>query len=76
MIVPFVYELRQRGVPVGVQEALALASALEHGLHDSSLDGFYFVARSVLVHTCPPLRKPAQATVVAGLPSPSNSGSK
>ena len=51
MIVPFVYELRSRGVPVGVQEALALAGALESGLHDSSLDGFYYVARSLLVHT-------------------------
>ncbi|MFW5921486.1 MAG: VWA containing CoxE family protein, partial [Polyangiales bacterium] len=51
MIVPFVYELRKRGVPVGVQETIALAKALEGGLHDSSLDGFYYVARSLLVHT-------------------------
>jgi hypothetical protein len=50
MFIPFLYELRARKVPVGAQEALALAAALERGLHDSSLDGFYFVARSLLVH--------------------------
>jgi uncharacterized protein len=50
MFVPFLYELRSRKVPVGTQEALALARALGHGLHDSSLDGFYEVARALLVH--------------------------
>ncbi len=50
MFVPFLYELRARKVPVGTQEAIALAQALKQGLHDSSLDGFYFVARSLLVH--------------------------
>ncbi len=50
MFVPFLYELRSRKVPVGTTEAVALAQALEHGLHESSLDGFYFVARSLLVH--------------------------
>jgi len=50
MFVPFLYELRSRKVPVGTQEALALAQALTQGLHDSSLEGFYFVARSLLVH--------------------------
>ncbi len=51
MFLPFLYELRRRGVPVGAQEALALAGALQAGLHDSSLDGFYHVARALLVHT-------------------------
>lgn len=51
MFLPFLYELRRRGVPVGTQEALALAGALHAGLHDSSLDGFYHVARSLLVHS-------------------------
>src|SRR5438477_5408144 len=51
MLVPFIYELRARKVPVGTQETLALAGALEKGLHDSSLDGFYWVARSMLVHS-------------------------
>lgn len=50
MFVPFLFELRSRKVPVGTTEAVALAQALEHGLHESSLDGFYFVARSLLVH--------------------------
>ena len=51
MFVPFLYELRKRGVPVGTQEAVALARALEAGLHDSALDGFYHVARALLVHS-------------------------
>ena len=51
MFLPFLYELRKRGVLVGAQEALALAGALKAGLHDSSLDGFYHVARSLLVHS-------------------------
>lgn len=51
MFLPFLYELRRRGVPVGTQEALALAGALHAGLHDSSLDGFYHVARALLVHS-------------------------
>jgi hypothetical protein len=51
MYLPFLFELRKRGVPVGTQEALALAGALKAGLHDSSLDGFYHVARALLVHS-------------------------
>lgn len=51
MFLPFLYELRSRKVPVGTQEALALAQALEAGLHDSSLDGFYDVSRALLVHS-------------------------
>ncbi len=51
MFIPFLYELRSRGVPVGAQEALALARALGAGLHDSSLDGFYHVARAILIHS-------------------------
>lgn len=51
MIVDFLYALRERKVPVGAQEAVALAGALSKGLHDSSLDGFYHVARSLLVHS-------------------------
>lgn len=48
--VPFLYELRARKVKVGAQEALALAKALAMGLHDSSLDGFYYTARAICVH--------------------------
>lgn len=50
MFIPFLYELRSRKVPVGTQEAVALAAALKAGLHDSSLEGFYYVARALLVH--------------------------
>lgn len=49
MFVPFLYELRSRKVPVGATEAVALGRALLEGLHDSSLEGFYFVARALLV---------------------------
>lgn len=51
MLFEFLYELRRRKVPVGTHEAVALAGALKAGLHDSSLDGFYYVARSLLVHS-------------------------
>jgi uncharacterized protein len=51
VFVDFLYELRQRKVPVGTQEAVALARALAADLHESSLEGFYFVARSILVHS-------------------------
>src|SRR3954466_12065600 len=50
MFVPFVYELRDRGVKVGAQEALSLAEALAAGLHNGTLDGFYEVARALCVH--------------------------
>ena len=50
MFVDFLYELRKRKVPVGGMEAVVLARALAKGLHESSLDGFYHVARAVLVH--------------------------
>ncbi|MGE0496076.1 MAG: VWA domain-containing protein [Vulcanimicrobiota bacterium] len=51
MFVPFLYELRSRGVPVGTQEAVALAEALKKGLHQSSLDGFYHISRALMVHS-------------------------
>ena len=50
MFVPFLYELRDRGVNVGGQEALSLAEALGLGLHKGTLDGFYEVARALCVH--------------------------
>lgn len=51
MFLPFLYELRRRKVPVGATEAVQLAAALKHGLHDCSLEGFYYVARALLVHS-------------------------
>jgi uncharacterized protein len=50
VIVPFLYELRERKLKVGSQEAILLARALSLGLHGSSLDGFYYLARALLVH--------------------------
>ncbi|MEM1418970.1 MAG: 4'-phosphopantetheinyl transferase superfamily protein, partial [Myxococcota bacterium] len=50
MFVPFLYQLRELGVPVGTGEAVALAQALRLGLHEQSLDQFYYVSRSLLVH--------------------------
>ena len=51
MFVEFLYELRKRRVPVGMQEAVAVGAALQQGLHDSSLEGFYHVARALMVHS-------------------------
>ncbi len=48
--VSFLFELRARKLKVGAQEAMSLARALAMGLHDSSLDGFYHVARALCVH--------------------------
>jgi uncharacterized protein with von Willebrand factor type A (vWA) domain len=50
MFIDFLYELRARKVPVGTQEAVALARALHAGLHESTLDGFYHLARALLIH--------------------------
>lgn len=50
MLIPFLYRLRSYDVPVGTQEILALAQALKAGLHDNSILGFYYVARSLLIH--------------------------
>src|SRR6185503_4642566 len=50
MFVAFLYELRDRGVKVGAQEALSLAQSLGLGLHKGTLDGFYEVARALCVH--------------------------
>lgn len=49
MLFEFMDELRRRKVPVATQEWLALMQALKLGLHRSSLDGFYHLARAVLV---------------------------
>ncbi len=49
MFLDFFYNLRRHKVPVATQDWLALARAIELGLHDSSLDGFYHLARAVCV---------------------------
>jgi hypothetical protein len=50
VLVPFLYELRSRQLKVGTQEMVQLARAMLLGLHRSSLDGFYYLARALLVH--------------------------
>lgn len=50
LLVPFLFELRRRKMKVGPTELLAVARALAMGLHEDSLDGFYYVARALVVH--------------------------
>jgi len=50
MLVEFLFDLRAEGLKVGPTELVTLAKALTLGLHDSSLDGFYDVARALCVH--------------------------
>ena len=45
----FFYELRDEGVPVGLQEWNMLLEALQKGLHGSSLQRFYHLSRACLV---------------------------
>jgi uncharacterized protein len=49
VLVGFLYELRRQGLKVSTHEWMALMEALARGLHESSLDGFYRVARAVCV---------------------------
>ncbi len=51
LLVPFLFELRKRRLPVGPTEIGALARALLANVHETSLTGFYYVARSLLVHS-------------------------
>jgi uncharacterized protein len=51
ILLNFLYELRRRKVPVGLQEWMTLLFALDQELHQNSLDVFYNLARSILVHT-------------------------
>lgn len=51
ILVPFMFELRRRKLRVGPTEMRSLAEALSAGLHESTLDGFYYVSRSLLVHS-------------------------
>lgn len=49
MLIPFLYTLRAHKIPVGTQEWVYLMEALSEDLADSSLERFYYLARSVLV---------------------------
>lgn len=49
MFLGFMYLLRSRGLPVTLEEWLVLMEGLKSGLHGSTLPGFYFLCRAVLV---------------------------
>jgi len=49
VFIPFFYELKRAGVPVSLTEWITLMEALSRGLGASSLSGFYYLARMVLV---------------------------
>jgi uncharacterized protein with von Willebrand factor type A (vWA) domain len=49
MFVDFLFELRKQGLKVSAHEWTTLMEAMALGLHESSLDGFYRLARSICV---------------------------
>jgi uncharacterized protein with von Willebrand factor type A (vWA) domain len=49
MFTEFFYQLRREGIPVSITEWLTLMEALSAGLAETSLSGFYYLARAVLV---------------------------
>src|SRR6187431_2830072 len=49
MLVDFLFELRSRKLPVSTHEWMALMEAMSKGLHESSLDGFYHLCRTICV---------------------------
>lgn len=50
MFTAFFYLLRQRGIQVSLSEWMTLLEALELGLHQSNLNTFYYLCRSIIVH--------------------------
>lgn len=49
MLIDFLFELRARKLPVSTHEWQALMQGLALGLHESSLDGFYHLCRTVCI---------------------------
>ncbi len=49
MLIDFLFELRRKKVPVSTHEWMALMEAMAKGLHESSLDGFYRLCRTICV---------------------------
>jgi len=49
MFLDLFYGLRDEGVPIGIQEWMTFLTALEKGLHGSSLLRFYHLGRSCLI---------------------------
>ena len=51
MFLEFFYLLRARGLEVSINEWMTLVEALDKGLANSSLMGFYLLCRSILIKT-------------------------
>jgi uncharacterized protein len=49
VLIDFLFELRRRKIPVSTHEWMALMEAMSLGLHESSLDGFYHLCRTLCV---------------------------
>ena len=49
MLIDFLFELKRRKLPVSTHEWMALMEAMAMGLHESSLDGFYHLCRTLCV---------------------------
>jgi uncharacterized protein with von Willebrand factor type A (vWA) domain len=49
VLIEFLFELRRRKLPVSTHEWMALMQAMAMGLHESSLDGFYRLCRTLCV---------------------------
>ena len=49
MLIDFLFELRARKLPVSTHEWMALMEAMALGLHESSLDGFYQLCRTICI---------------------------
>ena len=51
MFTAFFYRLKDKGLPVSLNEWMTLMEGLDKGLEHASLTGFYYLARAVLVKT-------------------------
>ena len=51
MLTDFFYLLRAYGLKVSLNEWNTLLEGLDKGLHESTLTGFYYLARAVLIHS-------------------------
>ena len=49
MFIPFFLKLKEVRIPVSLREYLSLMEAMEAGLVDYDVEGFYHLARTVLV---------------------------
>jgi uncharacterized protein with von Willebrand factor type A (vWA) domain len=49
VLIDFLFELRKRKLPVSTHEWMALMEAMSLGLHESSLDGFYHLCRTICI---------------------------